>query len=246
MRKSKVAYAVLLVAALMTPARAQKPLTVEGLLDDEVFEITARATARELVLDLAVKPEWHLYASGSPGGQPIAFEAVEGSAFAPAGSPRARANEKGEITGKTRVTVPLRRAREGRKLAIRFHYMTCDALHCRPPRSLTIAGAVAAPSAPALRILLVTAEGGERSKRITAFLKGRGFGVTTATYATVTQDACDQADVVVADSPPFRSGRNATRLARKFPKTASPLIAVGFLGTELLEAHKVTMACGYI
>ena len=52
--------------------------------------------------------------------------------------------------------------------------------------------------------------------------------------------------VVLADSPTFNQVRGKKVDVRKFPATQAPVVAVGFLGTQLLEANRIAMACGYI
>ena len=51
---------------------------------------------------------------------------------------------------------------------------------------------------------------------------------------------------MLADSPYFKQAAAARKDAMRFPETAAPLVAVGHLGSVVLEAQKVTMACGYI
>jgi hypothetical protein len=59
--------------------------------------------------------------------------------------------------------------------------------------------------------------------------------------------ACDAHDVVLADSKLFRENEKGSfGRARGFPQTASPIVAVGFLGTELIEGHRIAMTSGYI
>ncbi|MHC4940936.1 MAG: hypothetical protein ACYTHK_18500 [Planctomycetota bacterium] len=68
-----------------------------------------------------------------------------------------------------------------------------------------------------------------------------------AIYPEVTTRECDAADVVLADSRLFRKNASgALGRARAFPKTASPIVAVGYLGTELIEGHGIAMTSGYI
>src|SRR5262249_6436439 len=122
---------------------------------------------------------------------------------------------------------------------------TCDALECLPPMTVELSTQA--------NVLLVAVERSERAERIAAFLTGRGFHVSTTTYDQVQQAECDASDVVIADSPTFNhlEGKKGQRsaadaAARRFPLTSAPLIAVGFLGTEVLKAQKVSMASGYV
>ena len=108
------------------------------------------------------------------------------------------------------------------------------------------------PAEPdALRLLLVTPGTPARTARIRAFLAGHGIALQAARYGQVTKEACDGVDLVVADSPAddkaaFRRSMKLRRRARSFPRTAAPILAVGYLGTELLEAQGLAMASGYI
>jgi hypothetical protein len=98
----------------------------------------------------------------------------------------------------------------------------------------------------AVRVLLVGVDDGERTQRIAAFLRERGFVVGVTTWATATTAECDAHDVVLADSLTFNQQRGKKVDVTKFPPTRSPIVAVGFLGTRLLEANRIAMACGYI
>ena len=98
-----------------------------------------------------------------------------------------------------------------------------------------------------LDVLVVVDEQDARSARIVDFLKKGGMAPKVTTYATVTARACDAADVVLADSKLFRkNAAGSIGRARAFPKTESPIVAVGFLGTELIEGHGIAMTSGYI
>ena len=155
-------------------------------------------------------------------------------------------NGKGEITGDALLTLPLRRVAAGDALRARLRFAVCDALQCLPPMEVLLQGQTAqsAPATPT--VLLVTAAQDERSKRIVQFLTQHGFRPTVATYAAVTKEQCDAHDVVIADSPYFKQAGAARKDAMRFPETATPMVAVGHLGSTVLIAQKVTMACGYI
>ncbi len=55
-----------------------------------------------------------------------------------------------------------------------------------------------------------------------------------------------QQDVVVADSDVFQKHGVGMDVVERFPRTATPIVAVGFIGTQLCEAHGVAMTSGYI
>ena len=87
--------------------------------------------------------------------------------------------------------------------------------------------------------------------RIKSFLEARGFSCNVTHFKDVSKKACDRHDLVLTDSPnadkaASRTSMSARKHAIAFPETKSPIITTGFLGTELLEAHKIAMACGYI
>ena len=105
----------------------------------------------------------------------------------------------------------------------------------------------AAVAAEPIEVLVVVDQKGARSERIVEFLKKGGMAPKVAIYPEVTTRECDAADVVLADSKLFRKyAEGSVGRARAFPKTDSPIVAVGFLGTELIEAHGIAMTSGYI
>jgi DNA-binding response OmpR family regulator len=98
-----------------------------------------------------------------------------------------------------------------------------------------------------LKVLLVVDKEDARSKRLAELLKRSGMAPKVTTYAKVTANTCDAHDVVLADSKLFRKNeKGSIGRARGFPKTKSPIVAVGFLGTELIEGQKIAMTSGYI
>jgi hypothetical protein len=238
--------AVLLVASTHLPAQvapAAAPIAVTGLPAEAPLAVTAAATPTALTIRVQLEPGWHLYGRDTGGGKPVAVECLPDSAFAAAGPLRVPMDDRGQVTGKQELVLPLRAAAPG-DLRARMSFMVCDALQCLPPIELALAGTPAAAATGPLAVLLVAVANDARAERIAAFLKGRGCQPTVATWNEVTAAQCDAADVVLADSTLFDNTKPAD--VRKFPNTSAPVVAVGFLGTELLEAQKVTMACGYI
>ena len=107
-------------------------------------------------------------------------------------------------------------------------------------------GATAVAAAP-LSVLVVVDQKDARSERITEFLKQGGMAPVVTTYEKVTMRACDAADVVLADSKVFRENTpGSIQRVRNFPRTSSPIVAVGYLGTELIEGQGIAMTSGYI
>ena len=247
------ALATLLVLSLITTTVAgQVRLDVEGIERGDPFTVSATASSQDLTLSIAMKKGWHMYARDVGGGDPVSLTVAKASCFAAGGELEIPASADGKLKGTFKLVLPLRRAKPGGALSARFSFMACDALMCLPPRDITlstkkIAGAGKGP----LKVLLVTLGEAERRGRIKTFLDERGFACTLGEYEGLTAKQCEQFDVIVADSPNAsdavaREVRKKRRVAMQFPRTKTPIVAVGFLGTELLEAHEIAMACGYI
>ena len=243
--------ALFLLAAGATAQDAAKAppvaLTVTGLPQKAPLTVAAARDGLALRVTVKIAPDWHLYGRDTGGGQPVAIT-VDSGGFAAAGALQTPMDKEGLITGDAELVLPLRRAGDGDNLRATMKFMICDALLCLPPMTLTLAtpDAGAAAALPPAKVLLVAVDESERTQRIAAFLKERGFVPTVTTYAKVTAEACDASDVVLADSPTFNQTKGARAAAMKFPETSAPVIAVGLLGTVVLEEHKVAMACGYI
>ena len=234
---------VLLLCACAPAAAAQTSLTVDGVPEGAPFTVSASATPNVLVIDLAFEPEWHAYAEDVGGGQPVEVHVSDDSALDAAGALVLPEAPGGKLEGEVRLRLPLEPLEDGGALALdaTLHVQVCDALECLAPMALRITGEV-----EVLDVLLVSPMAGERADRVVGWLKARGFEVAPTTYADVTQERCDAADVVLADSYLFRANGGATADARRLPRTETPIVAVGFLGTQLVEAHGVAMTSGYI
>ena len=238
---------------VLTGLVAQTNLDVAGMPDDAPLAVTASHDGTKLRIVADLQQGWHLYGRDVGGGQPVAVK-ITGGAFTAGGDLATPMDAHGLITGKAELTLPLRRTGSGDALAATMAFMVCDALRCLPPIVLELHTAAAQPVQPAAqaasrgpcRVLLVAADESERTQRIAHFLRDRGFVATVTTYAAVTAAQCDQNDVVIADSETFMAVRGKKVPAERFPTTQSPVVAVGFLGTRVLEANKVAMACGYI
>ena len=194
-----------------------------------------------------------MYGRDVGGGQPVQVKILDGSCFKAAGKLVVPMDDKGQITGDATLSLPLRRTKKGAKLRASFSFMVCDALMCLPPREVTLETAAlgAAATPQKLKVLLVTLDDDERTARIKSFLEARGFGCTVTHFKDVRKKACDRHDLVLTDSPnadkeASRTSMRARKHAIAFPETKSPIIATGFLGTELLEAHKLALTSGYI
>lgn len=236
-----------LVAALgsfAAAALAQAPLAVTGLPERAPLSITASATATALNVDLSLESEWHAYARDVGGGQPVSLALAPDCGFVATGPQRLPPDDGGKLHGRVHVELPIAARGAGRALRATLALQVCDPLMCLPPMSITIAGEV--PDAGAFPVLLVVDVEDEHAARIEAFLQQRGFTVALTTYADVTAADCERAAVVVADSKRFGQTAKVRERVLKFPKTTTPIVAVGFFGTELIEAHGVAMTSGYI
>ena len=224
---------------------AQSPLKVAGLAADAPLSIKAVATASRLTIDVTMEPEWHLYARDVGGGQPVAVTLPEQGAFVAAGKLIVPKSADGHLSGSFRLELPIRAQGRHGSLAATFAFMACDPLACLPPMEVSITGDVARDSR--VTVLLAVDVDDDRSARITGFLEENGFKVKVRTYAQAKGPECDAHDVVLFDSKLFRkSAKGSRKLARGFPRTKTPIVAVGFLGTELIEAHGLAMTSGYI
>ena len=238
MRTLLLSWLSLLLASL-SPVVAQA-LEVADLATGAPLQITAERAGLELRIHVALQPGWHLYGRDTGNGQPVTVTLAADRGFAATGPLVTPMAANGEITGNATLTLPLRQTGAGTAMAATLQFMVCDALQCLPPMT------VALTSKNPPRVLLVAVDTSERTARIAAFLHARGLPTTTTTWADVTAAVCDAHDVVLADSPTFGQTRGKKIPATKFPETATPIVAVGFLGTQLLEAQRVAMACGYI
>lgn len=237
---------VLLGFSTALPAQGQPigaPIAATGLPADAPLRLTAEATAAKLTIHVQIEPGWHLYGRDTGGGQPVQVECLPASAFAAAGALQVPMDKDGQITGKQDLVLLLQAAGKGTELRARLRFMICDALQCLPPIEVALSGPVGDAGKP-LAVLLVAVAKDARAERIAAFLGQRGCAPTITTWNDVDKAQCDAADVVLADSPLFGATKGAK--VGNFPDTTAPVVAVGFLGTELLKAQKVTMACGYI
>lgn len=225
-------------------AQAATMLAVKGMPADAPLVVTASHDGGKLRVVADLKDGWHLYGRDVGGGKPVAVT-ITGGAFAADGALATPMDADGLITGKAELTLPLRRTGNGQSLAATMSFMVCDALMCLPPIVLELRSDAAAQGGP-VRVLLVAIDAGERTQRIAKFLTASGLLPTVTTYDDVTAQLCDGNDVVIADSTTFMQTRGKKVPVETFPKTGTPVVAVGFLGTRLLAANKIAMACGYI
>ncbi|MEZ6194167.1 MAG: hypothetical protein R3F20_00330 [Planctomycetota bacterium] len=228
---------LLLVGALS----AQNPVEVVDLPGNAPLSLAAVGTPESLRLDLVVNPDWHLYARDVGGGVPVSITLREESDYRAKGPIILPTSADGTLTGSFSISVPLERVGKGTRLEASFAFMACDPLACLPPMSVTLRGDLAPR-----RVLLVVGAIEAREKGMADFLRSRGFVCDLTTYGDVTPAACEAHDVVLADSRLFGQLKTKIATAKALPRTATPIVAVGFLGTELIEAHGLAMTSGYI
>jgi hypothetical protein len=230
--------AILVLFAAITPA--QIPLRVS---DHEIqqVEITATATPEELHVELNIEDGWRAYSRDVGGGNPVRIDLARDCDFVAKGPVELPEAYEGKVTGRARWTLPIQPRGDGKDLRAVVWFQVCDELMCTAPARVEVAGVMRAFS-----VLLVVGSLGDRSQRVTEFLKSRKFDVEVTTYKEVSASSCDRVDVVLADSKLFRQAAKVRQHVLKFPKTMTPIVAVGFFGTELIEAHGVAMTSGYI
>lgn len=241
-----LSYPVLLnvAAAPQVPVtRADGSLEVVGVPSSAPFTVEATASDRVLRLQLEIERGWHMYSADVGGGAPISV-AVDGD-FENAGDPVFPPDPRSYIEGRAEIVVPIRRsggaASDADSLEATVSLQVCDALECLEPMTIELRGAPRALSA-----VLVVGEADEHAKRIESWLMDRGFEVASTTYSNVETSVVEASDVVIADSKSFGAARAALRDLERFPRTDTPVFAVGFLGTELIEEHGLAMTSGYI
>lgn len=221
-------------------ALAQVPLRVEAA-ELRQCRVSATATPDALVVELHIADGWHAYTEDVGGGMPVQIELDDGCDYRAAGELQKPAANKGAVTGTARWTLPIAAKGDGGRLHATVRHQVCDALECLMPQTVAISGRL-----DAFEVLLVSGVQDERSERIAALLAERGFEVTATTYADVTAEQCDAHEVVLADSKRFGGTARVREQVLKFPATSTPIVGVGFWGTELFEAQGVAMTSGYI
>ncbi len=213
--------------------------------ESERLETTVWSTTTQLFIHVEIDKEWHIYAPGSKAGVPFSIEMQKESDFVVAGDIHVEQDEKGVVARSTTLRVPIKRSGTGNQLAFQFDYQACDALECDQPERLEFTGVVSRTSPK--RILLVVDANDERAKRISTLIKDTGMECVVHQYAeNLTQEICNSYDVIVTDCPGFRNSKDGFAAVKKFPKTDTPILASGFLGTELIENHQLAMTSGYI
>ncbi len=220
---------------------AQHEIEVTGTPVDAPFAARAWADASRLVIDLDLQPDWHAYSRDVGGGEPVTLNLAKDGGVHAVGKLRLPVDHNGELTGRVRIVQWIRADQGIDQITATLDLMVCDPMQCLPPIRLSLRGKITP-----LRILLVASSVDDHARRTREFLTNRGLQVTLSTYDEVDTQACDDHDVVLAASKLFREDGKGGRRASSFPKTSSPIVAVGFLGTRLIEHHGLAMTSGYI
>lgn len=221
-------------------AAAQMPLWSS---DHEIREVvlTAKASPQVLVVQLQIAEGWHAYSRDVGGGNPVKVELAEDCDFVAVGELQLPEAHEGAVSGTARWELPIKARGDGDDLRAVVWFQICDELECYAPARVDVAG-----DPQPMKVLVVVDQEDERSQRIDDFLVANGCTVAVTTYDLVKVEQCDQHNLVLADSKLFGKGVRVRKQVQAFPRTETPIIAVGFYGTELIEAHGVAMTSGYI
>ena len=232
--------ALLLLLGAVASLTAQVPMAV-SVPHAQDCDVAATATPRELRLELQIAAGFHAYTRDVGGGGPVSIELDGDCGFEAAGALVPPDAPDGKVSGRAVWRLPIRAKGDAGELRATAWLQVCDELMCHAPERVELRGD---PSA--VKVLLVSGARGDRATRVEAFLEARGFEVASTTYAEVTAAMCEGVEVVLCDSKRFRETAKVRDRVRAFPKTTTPIVAVGFFGTELVEAHGVAMTSGYI
>lgn len=233
--------AVLLLLLAGASLAAQMPLSATGYEVREVA-VSATATPQMLSVTLTIEDGWHAYSRDVGGGNPVKIELAKDCDFVAAGELRLPEAHDGKVAGTATWQLPIQGRGAGDDLRAVVWFQICDELECHAPKRVQLAGNPQPAS-----VLVVVDEIDDRSRRLDAFLAKNGFDVAVAIYdGGLTSAFLDQHDLVLADSKLFGKGKRVRKQVLAFPKTTTPIVAVGFYGTELIEAHGVAMTSGYI
>ncbi|HMQ22704.1 MAG TPA: hypothetical protein PKE00_09460 [Planctomycetota bacterium] len=229
---------LLALFALRAEGLAQD-VEISGIPDGAPFGVRARIDRARLVIDLSFKAGWHCYARDVGGGDPVRLRMRKATHATWLGDLVLPETKDGKLAQNVRLVQQLRLPSDAVDFDAVLDLMVCDALQCLEPIELRLHGRV-----EPLRVLCVVDVIDEHAERIRGFLDERGFKATLATYRETTAADCEPHDVLLCDSKLFRAAKLDG--VRAFPKTNKPMVAVGFLGTELLEAQGIALTAGYI
>ena len=101
------------------------------------MRVAGAANEEEVVIELDIRAGWHLYARAEEKFRPVAITADPGSTYG-LGTFALPADERGRLTNKVRIAVPLVRKYQGEGLAVEISFQVCDADSCRPPETVRL------------------------------------------------------------------------------------------------------------
>ena len=219
---------MLLLALLLFPGTvsAQHELEIGGIPPEAPFAVEAWVDASRLVVDLKLESGWHTYSRDVGGGAPISIKITQAGGARAIGKLHLPSDNEGKLHGRVRIEQWIQ-GKAGDSISAKVKFMVCDPLRCLPPIELSLHGKISP-----LRVLLVTSSRDEYAKRVTTFLEERNLAVTATTYEEVDAQTCSGHDVILAASRLFDDERESLEGVARFPKTKTPIVAVGFLGTH--------------
>ena len=118
-------------------ADALRPLRASALPPGHPMRVSAAANEEEVVIELDIRAGWHLYARAEEKFRPVAITADAASTYG-LGTFALPADERGRLTNKVRIAVPLVRKYQGEGLAVEVSFQVCDADSCRPPETVRL------------------------------------------------------------------------------------------------------------
>lgn len=98
-----------------------------------------------------------------------------------------------------------------------------------------------------MRVLFVTPDAG-RGGRFRDFLRSEGMACDVAVYGATSPEAAVAYDVLVADTPvgAAREVIAQGQAVQGFPAAPRPVVAIGFLGVQLLQTHHTAIGDAFL
>lgn len=118
-------------------ADVMRPLRASALPTDHPLRVSGAANEEEVVIQLDLRAGWHLYARAEEKFRPLEITVDAKSTYG-LGAIALPADERGRLTGKVRISVPLVRKFQGAGFAVELSFQACDADSCRPPEQVRL------------------------------------------------------------------------------------------------------------